>query len=205
MYLAVAGVPFVSTRRTPIPAVLPVNVFSGVNSTIPLLIVYVPSPGTTTGSVVGVPVLGSINFVGTLVSNGTSTSVPLTVAFPVVNTGFPVCFAPWTSSVTASVAVGVAGLTVGVYLAVADVPFVSTRLTSIPFAVPVNVFSGVNVTFPFSSIVYVPSFGTVTDFSSVGCLVAGSTNLAGTLLSNGTTTSVSLTVAPPAVNTGVAS
>ena len=91
------------------------------------------------------------------------------------------------------------------YLAVAGVPFVSTRLTSIPLAVPVNVFSGVNVTFPVSSIVYVPSFGTVTDFSSVGCLVVGSTNFAGTLLSNGTSTSVLLTVAFPVVNTGVAS
>ena len=91
------------------------------------------------------------------------------------------------------------------YLAVAGVPFVSTRRTSIPAVLPVNVFSGVNVTFPFSSIVYVPSFGTVTDFSSVGCLVAGSTNFAGTLLSNGTSTSVPLTVAFPVVNTGVAS
>ena len=47
------------------------------------------------------------------------------------------------------------------YLAVTGVPFVSTRLTVTPVACPVNVFSGVNVTFPVSSIVYVPSFGTV--------------------------------------------
>ena len=183
------------------------NVFSGVNVTFPVSsIVYVPSFGTLTDfSSVGCLVAGSINFAGTLLSNGTSTSVPLTVAFPVVNTGVASCVAPCTSSVTASVAVGVAGLTVGVYLAVAGVPFVSTRLTSIPFAVPVNVFSGVNVTFPVSSIVYVPSFGTLTDFSSVGCLVAGSINFAGTLLSNGTSTSVPLTVAFPVVNTGVAS
>ena len=46
------------------------------------------------------------------------------------------------------------------YLAVTGVPFLSTRLTVTPAACPVNVFSGVNVTFPFSSIVYVPSFGT---------------------------------------------
>ena len=46
------------------------------------------------------------------------------------------------------------------YLAVTGVPFLSTRLTVTPEACPVNVFSGVNVTFPDSSIVYVPSFGT---------------------------------------------
>ena len=47
------------------------------------------------------------------------------------------------------------------YLAVTGVPFLSTRLTVTPLACPVNVFSGVNVTFPVSSIVYIPSPETV--------------------------------------------
>ena len=49
--------------------------------------------------------------------------------------------------------VGVTGITTGVYLAVTGVPFLSTRLTVTPVACPLNVFSGVNVTVPFSSIV----------------------------------------------------
>ena len=47
------------------------------------------------------------------------------------------------------------------YLAVTGVPFVSTRLTVTPVACPVNFGSGLNVTFPVSSIVYVPSPETV--------------------------------------------
>ena len=57
--------------------------------------------------------------------------------------------------------------------------------------------SGLNVTTPVSgSIVYVPSPGTVTDFSSVGSPVSGSINLAGTVVSIGAL------VCPP-VNVGV--
>ena len=44
-----------------------------------------------------------------------------------MKTGVPVCLAPCTSSDTTSSDVGVTGLTVGVYLAVAGVPFVSLR------------------------------------------------------------------------------
>ena len=44
--------------------------------------------------------------------------------------------------------VGVTGVTVGVYLAVAGVPFLSTRLTVTPVPVPMNDFSGTNVTVP---------------------------------------------------------
>ena len=48
------------------------------------------------------------------------------------------------------------------YLAVTSVPFLSTRLTVTPLALPVNCGSGLNVTTPVSSIVYVPSPGTTT-------------------------------------------
>ena len=64
--------------------------------------------------------------------------------------------------------------------------------------------SGVNVTSPvFGSIVYVPSFGTFTVVSSVGCPVAGSTNLAGFVVSISTVSSLPLTVVFPPVNVGV--
>ena len=57
--------------------------------------------------------------------------------------------------------------------------------------------SGLNVTAPVSgSIVYVPSPGTVTDFSSVGSPVSGSINLAGTVGSIGA-------FSCPSVNVGV--
>ena len=57
--------------------------------------------------------------------------------------------------------------------------------------------SGLNVTAPVSgSTVYVPSPGTVTDFSSVGSPVSGSINLAGTVGSIGA-------LVCPSVNVGV--
>ena len=77
------------------------------------------------------------------------------------------------SVVSAGSAVGVTGVTVGVYLAVTGVPFLSTRFIVTPLAVPVNCGSGVNVTLPSLSIVYVPSPGTT--FS-----VVPSSNVAGT-------------------------
>ena len=49
--------------------------------------------------------------------------------------------------------VAVTGVTVGVYLAVTSVPFLSTRRTVTPVAVPRNSGSGVNVTLPSLSIV----------------------------------------------------
>ena len=73
---------------------------------------------------------------------------------------------------------GTTGLTIGVYLAVAGVPFVSTRFTVTPLATPENCFSGVKCTVPFGSTVYVPSFGTT--FS-----VVPSSNVAGTFSSIG--------------------
>ena len=43
---------------------------------------------------------------------------------------------------------GDTGMTVGVYVAVTGVPFLSTRLTVTPVATPVNFGSGTNVTVP---------------------------------------------------------
>ena len=57
--------------------------------------------------------------------------------------------------------------------------------------------SGVNVTFPCSSIVYVPSFGTFTDVASVGLPVVGSTNLGAFSRLIGTFLSPSLNVGVP--------
>ena len=65
------------------------NCGSGLNSTIPLLIVYVPSPGTTTGSVVGFPVLGSINSRLLDSSIGTISVFPFTDTRPPKNCGNP--------------------------------------------------------------------------------------------------------------------
>ena len=73
---------------------------------------------------------------------------------------------------------GTTGLTIGVYFAVAGVPFVSTRFTVTPFATPVKSFSGWNLTVPSGSTVYVPSPGTT--FS-----VLPSSNVAGTFSSIG--------------------
>ena len=49
-----------------------------------------------------------------------------------MNSGLPVCSLPWMSVVSAGSAVGTTGVTVGVYLAVTGVPFLSTRLTVTP-------------------------------------------------------------------------
>ena len=49
---------------------------------------------------------------------------------------------------SAGVAVGVTGVTVGVYVAEAFVPFLSSRTTVTAGAVPINDFSGTKVTVP---------------------------------------------------------
>ncbi len=106
-----------------------------------------------------------------------------------MNVGFPVCSLPWMSVVSTGSAVGVTGVTFGVYLAVTGVPFLSTRLTVTPVPAPVNVFSGVNVTVPSGATVYVPSPGMT--FS-----VEPSSKVAGTSSSIGTSSS-------PGVNVGL--
>ena len=124
MYLAVAGVPFLSTRLTVTPVPTPVNDFSGTKVTVPSgATVYVPSPGTV------LVVDPSSNVAGTVSSIGT-------LGVPAVKTGLPVCVWPCLSFEVASTAVGTTGVTVGVYLAVAGVPFLSTRLTVTPSGVP---------------------------------------------------------------------
>ena len=45
------------------------------------------------------------------------------------------------------------GVTVGMYLAVTGVPFLSTRFTVTPVPVPVNDFSGTKVTVPSAATV----------------------------------------------------
>ena len=169
VYVAVTGVPFLSTRLTVTPLAFPTKSFSGVNVTLPSLsIVYVPSPGTTT-----LPSLSAPSSIGATVSSiGT-------LGFPGLNSGVPVCGCPLGPSDSAGVPSGVTGVTVGVYFAVTGVPFLSTRFTVTPFAVPVNVFSGVNVTVPSGATVYVPSPGIV-------LVVDPSSNVAGTLSSIGT-------------------
>ena len=177
VYLAVTGVPFLSTRFTVTPVPTPMNPFSGVNVTVPSgATVYVPSPGIV------LVVDPSSNVAGTSSSIGTS-------GLPGVNFGVPFCVFPWMSVVSAGSAVGVTGVTVGVYLAVTGVPFLSTRFTVTPVPTPVNVFSGVNVTVPSGATVYVPSPGTF--FS-----VEPSSNVAGTSSSIGTS-------GLPGVNFGV--
>ena len=71
-----------------------------------------------------------------------------TLGFPAVKTGLPVCVWPCLSVEVASTAVGFTGVTVGVYVAEAFVPFISSRTTVTAGAVPINDFSGTNVTVP---------------------------------------------------------
>ena len=52
------------------------------------------------------------------------------------------------SVVSTGVAVGLTGVTVGVYVAEAFVPFLSSRTTVTDGALPTNDFSGTNVTVP---------------------------------------------------------
>ena len=114
VYLAFTGVPFLSTRWTSTPSPVPVNCGSGWNLTFPSSIVYVPSPGITTGSSVGSPVSGLISLGAFASSISTVFGTPLTVTVPPLNSGNPVCGLPWISLDLAGVAVGVTPLTLGV-------------------------------------------------------------------------------------------
>ena len=183
MYLAVTGVPFLSTRLTVTPVPTPVNVFSGVKVTVPSgATVYVPSPGIV------LVVEPSSNVAGTSSSIGTS-------GLPGVNVGLPFCSLPWMSVVSAGSAVGVTGVTFGVYLAVTGVPFLSTRLTVTPVPLPVNVFSGVNVTVPSGATVYVPSPG-MTFSVEPSSKVAGTSSFIGTSSAPGVNVGLPVCVLP---------
>ena len=81
------------------------------------------------------------------------------------------------------------GVTVGVYVAEAFVPFLSSRTTVTAGASPVNDFSGTKVTVPSEATVYVPTPSTV-------LVVEPSSNVAGTASFIGTRLS-------PSVNSGL--
>ena len=194
VYLAVTGVPFLSTRLTVTPVPLPVKFFSGVNVTVPSgATVYVPSPGITFSFEPSSKVAGVSSSIGTF-------------GLPGVKVGFPVCSLPWMSVVSAGSAVGTTGVTVGVYVAVVGVPFASLAWTVAGTGVPTKSLLGVNVTLPVvGSIVYVPTSFPLASFagivvSSVGCPVAGSINLAGWVASI-----IIGTLSLPGVNVGVPS
>ena len=84
----------------------------------------------------------------------------------------------------------VTGVTVGVYVAEAFVPFISSRTTVTDGAVPVNDFSGTRVTVPSAATVYVPT-------PEIVLVVEPSSNVAGTSLFIGTRLSPSLNVGLP--------
>ena len=69
--------------------------------------------------------------------------------------------------------------TVGVYLAVTGVPFLSTRLTTTGSGVPTNCLSGVKVTDPSGTTSKIPTFGTT-------LRLLPSSKVAGVSLSSGT-------------------
>ena len=159
------------------------NVFSGTNVTVPSgATVYVPSPGIV------LVVDPSSKVAGTSSSIGTS-------GLPGVNVGLPFCSLPWMSVVSAGSAVGVTGVTFGVYLAVTGVPFLSTRLTVTPVPLPVNVFSGVNVTVPSGATVYVPSPG-MTFSVEPSSKVAGTSSFIGTSSAPGVNVGLPVCVLP---------
>ena len=80
-------------------------------------------------------------------------SVIRTLGVEIENSGVPVWVFPCGASEVLSTLVIVTSVTVGVYVAVAIVPFLSTRFTVTAGASPTKFLSGVNVT--------VPSFATV--------------------------------------------
>ena len=93
-------------------------------------------------------------------------------------------------------AVGFTGVTVGVYVAEAFVPFMSSRTTVTAGAVPTNDFSGTKVTVPSAATVYVPTPGTT-------LVVEPSSNVAGTVSLIATVFSTPSTVTVPPLNSGL--
>ena len=163
VYLAVTGVPFISTRVTLTPLALPVNCGSGVNTTTPLLTSYLPSPGTVITSPFS-PVSGLVNSRPFVSSIGTIFLTPFILTLPPRNSGTPFCGTPWISVVSAGVAVGCTPTTSGVYFVVATFPLTSSTCTVTLVALPTNCFSGVNsITPSFST--YLPSFAITTSLT----------------------------------------
>ena len=136
MYVAEALVPFISSRTTVTDGAVPVNSGSGLKVTVPSgATVYVPTPGIVLVVEPSSNVAGTSSFIGTRLS-------------PSLNVGLPDCSCPFGPIVVAGSPVGVTGVTVGVYLPVTGVPFLSTRLTVTPVPSPMNDFSGTKVTLP---------------------------------------------------------
>ena len=95
-------VPFLSSRTTVTAGAVPVKLGSGTNVTVPsAATVYVPTLSTVLVDEPSSNVAATSSFIGTRLS-------------PSVNTGLPVCVAPWMSFEVAGLAVGVTGVTVGV-------------------------------------------------------------------------------------------
>ena len=99
------------------------------------LIAYSPTPGTD------FVVLPSSKVIGLSRSIGTAGS-------PGVKTGLPVWARPCGPVEVAGLLVGVTLVTVGVYVAVTSVPFLSTRLRVTGAGVPTYCLSGVKVMEP---------------------------------------------------------
>ena len=166
-YLALATVPFTSARLSSTSGVLPTNVLTGVKVTL-------PSPSTS-----NLPTL-AISFTFVPVSKtGVLFSGKPTCELPGSKVTFPFWTWPCGPFVWAPVALGVTFSTVGVYLAVTGVPFLSTRLTRTGSGVPTNCLSGVKVTDPSGATSKIPTFGTT-------LRLLPSSKVAGVSLSSGT-------------------
>ena len=111
-------VPFLSSRTTVTAGAVPTNDFSGTNVTVPsAATVSVPTPSTVLVVEPSSKVAGTASLIATVFST------PSTVTVPPLNSGLPVCVAPWISSVSAGVAVGVTGTISGVYVVSTLIPF----------------------------------------------------------------------------------
>ena len=78
MYLAVTGVPFLSTRFTVTPVPVPVNDFSGAKVTVPSgATVYVPSPSTVLVVEPSSKVAGLSSSIGTFGSPSVKVGLPV--------------------------------------------------------------------------------------------------------------------------------
>ncbi len=191
VYVAEALFPFTSSRTTVTAGAVPTKFGSGTNVTVPsAATVNLPTPSTV------LVVEPSSNVAGTSSLIGTVFSTPLTSTVPPLNSGLPVCVAPWMSVVSAGVAVGVTPTTVGVYDAEAFIPFLSSRTTVTAGAVPTKFDSGTNVTVPSAATVNVPTPLTV-------LVVEPSSNVAGTSSLISTVFSTPLTSTVPPLNSGL--
>ncbi|MCC3173568.1 hypothetical protein K4I03_2113 [Streptococcus sanguinis] len=169
MYLAVTGVPFLSTRLTTTGSGVPTNCLSGVKVTEPSgATSKVPTFGTS------LRLLPSSKVAGVSLSSGTFGSPP-------TKFGLPVCGRPCGPVLVDVVAVGVTSLTTAWYLTVAGVPLASVRVNSSSGVSPLNCLSGVKVTLPSASTSNLPTFGTsltAEPLSNIGVEPAGNgTNL----------------------------